>query len=294
MRRLAALRCELSHWISVVAVLAVLVCFGFYDGARASASGVDTTGVLPHGGLDRTYVLHVPAGVERPTGLVINLHGAGQTGGEQASLTNYNAVADQHGFAVVYPDGIDLSWADGRGASVPDRQGVDDVGFLVALADRLTADYGIDPGNVYATGLSAGAFMATRLACQRADVVAAIAPVAGSLGTSYPCAPSEPVSVFATHGMSDPVVPFAGGPMVGRGGPSDIMAPPALAGRWRDLDDCPSAPVEDSPSAGVHRFTAAGCADGTEVVFVSVDGGGHEWFGGASHASGQFFADQLR
>jgi polyhydroxybutyrate depolymerase len=249
--------------------------------------------VLPFGGLDRTYLLHVPAGVERPTGLVINLHGAGETGAKQAALTNYNAVADQHGFAVVYPDGIDYSWADGRGASIPDRQGVDDVGFLSALADRLTADYDIDPGNVYATGLSAGAFMATRLACQRADVVSAIAPVAGSLGSGYPCTPSEPVSVFATHGAADPVVPFNGGAMVGRGGASDIVAPAALAGRWRDLDDCPP-PVEDSPSAGVYRSTAAGCAGGTEVVFVRVDGGGHEWFGGASQASGQFFADQLR
>src|SRR5215208_908448 len=126
MRRSAVLRCELSHWTSVVAVIAVLVCFGFYGGARASASGVDTSGALPYEGLNRTYVLHVPPGVERPTGLVINLHGAGMTAGEQAALTNYNAVADQHGFAVVYPDGIDLSWADGRGASTPDRQGVDD------------------------------------------------------------------------------------------------------------------------------------------------------------------------
>src|SRR6188472_4227238 len=117
------------------------------------------------GGLPRTYQVYVPAGVDHPAGLVVNLHGAGMTGTEQASLTNYNAVADQHGFVVVYPDGIDFSWADGRGASVPDRQGVDDVGFLVALAGRLTQDFGIDPGRVFATGMSAGAFTANRLAC---------------------------------------------------------------------------------------------------------------------------------
>ena len=48
------------------------------------------------------------------------------------------------------------------------------------------------------------------------------------------------------------------------------------------------------PSAEVHRFTSSGCADGTEVVFVAVDGGGHEWFGGASEASAQFFATHAR
>ncbi len=271
-----------------MAVVTVLMCCGVYGGARASAS------VLPFGGLDRTYLLHVPAGLDHPNGLVINLHGAGETGGSQASLTNYNAVADQHGFAVVYPDGIDFSWADGRGASVPDREGVDDVGFLVSLADRLTKDLNIEPGKVFATGLSAGAFMAMRLACQRADVVAAIAPVAGSLGSAVPCAPSRPVSVFATNGASDPVVPYYGGGMVGRGGPSDIVALPAMADRWRDLDDCPALPVEDAVSAEVHRFTATGCADGTEVVFVRVNGGGHEWFGGASQASAQFFATHAR
>ena len=279
----------------LVAFVAVLLCCGVYSGARASAGlGVDTAGALVFGSLNRTYQLHVPANVERPAGLVINLHGAGETGSAQASLTNYNAVADQHGFVVVYPDGIDYSWADGRGASTPDRQGVDDVGFLVALADRLTHEFNIAPGSVFATGLSAGAFMATRLACQRADVVAATAPVAGSLGSAVPCAPSRPVSVFATHGTADPVVPYAGGSMVGRGGPSDIVAPQAMAGRWRDLDRCPAAPVEDFPAAGVHRFTAAGCAGGTEVVFVGVDGGGHEWFGGTSDVSAQFFASHAR
>lgn len=281
-----------GNFLRVTTVVAALVCGGIAHSAAASAS--DAGGALPFGGLDRTYVLHVPGGVEHPSGLVINLHGAGMTGAEQASVTNYNAAADRHGFAVVYPDGIDMSWADGRGASVPDRQGVDDVGFLVALANKLTADLGINPANVYATGLSAGAFMAMRLACQRADVVDAIAPVAGSLGSAVPCSPSEPVSVLATNGASDTVVPYYGGGMVGRGGASDIVALPAMLDRWRAIDGCPTLPVEDAVTPEVHRFTAAGCADGTEVVFVRVNGGGHEWFGGASDVSAQFFADQLR
>src|SRR5881227_2006991 len=118
---------------AVAAVLFGLVAFG---PARASALPGDLPGELVFGGLPRTYQLHVPAGLDRPAGLVINLHGAGQTGGEQSAVTNYNAIADQNGFVVAYPDGIDFSWADGRGASVPDRQGVDDVGFLTALIDR--------------------------------------------------------------------------------------------------------------------------------------------------------------
>ena len=218
----------------LTALAAVLLCLGAFGGARASATiGGDAAGELPFGGLQRTYQVHVPAGLDHPAGLVINLHGAGMTGSAQAALTNYNAVADGYGFVAVYPDGIDLSWADGRGASTPDRQGVDDVGFLVALVDRLTQDYGIDRGRVFATGMSAGAFMATRLACERADVVSAVAPVAGTLGAAFPCAPSRPVSVLEIHGTADPrPCPSAVAPMLGRGGVSDIVAAPALAERW--------------------------------------------------------------
>jgi polyhydroxybutyrate depolymerase len=273
----------------------MLVCCAVYGGAHASASlGVDTAGTVAFGGLNRTYQLHVPAGVDQPSGLVINLHGAGMTGAAQAAATNYNGVADQNGFVVAYPDGIDMSWADGRGASVPDRQGVDDVGFLVALIDRLTHDYGIAPGHVFATGMSAGGFMANRLACDRADVVAAIAPVSGTLGAATRCAPSRPVSVIETHGTTDPVVPYGGGGMIGRGGPSNIEPAEAMVNGWRDVDHCPAAPVEDSAVPGVHRFTSAGCADGTEVVLVRIDGGQHVWPGGASQASAQFFATHAR
>ncbi|WP_293237449.1 PHB depolymerase family esterase [Mycolicibacterium sp.] len=277
-------------------------------GLAAPAVAADSRGELSFGGLQRTYLVHAPAG--NPAGLVINLHGAGANGGAQAAITNYDSAADALGFVVAYPDGIDQSWADGRGASTPDRQGVDDVGFLTALIDRLVRDYGIPPGRVFATGMSAGAFMANRLACDRADVIAAVAPVAGTLGSGVPCSPSRPVSVLQFHGTADPVVPFAGGPMQGRGGASDILSAPAMATKWRELDGCSGAPLEDDlASAGdgtsVHRLTSVGCAGGTAAVLIQINGGGHTWPTGnfalpsaglttmatnASLASAQFFA----
>jgi polyhydroxybutyrate depolymerase len=291
----------------------LIACFVPGHMAQASAAPAEAA-QLDFGGLARTYSLHVPPGVEHPAGLVVNLHAAGATGQQQAALTNYDAVADAYGFAAVYPDGIDLSWADGRGASEPDRQGIDDVGFLSALIGKLVADFGIDPGRVYVTGLSAGAFMANRLACDRADLIAAVAPVAGTLGVNVPCNPSRPVSVLQTHGTADPVVPYDGGPMTGRGGNSDILSATAMSERWRQVDGCP-APVEDAlPSVAgdgttTRRSTSSPCGAGTTVVLLSVDGGGHTWpsapdvlttVGSTTHtfnasfASWQFFAAHAR
>jgi polyhydroxybutyrate depolymerase len=246
------------------AVLCAAMCLTW--GAASASAG--QPGRLDFGGIGRTYSLHVPPGLEHPAGLVVMLHGAGATGSSWEWETNYDAAANPHGFAVVYPDGIDFSWADGRGASVPDRQGIDDVGFITGLVGKLVSDFGIDPNRVYATGMSAGAFMVNRLACERADMFAAIAPVAGTLGANVGCAPSQPVAVLEMHGTADPVVPFNGGPMVGRGGPSDIISAPAMAERWRQA--------------------------GGPVEFRQMDGLGHVWPGDASALSTQFFANHAR
>jgi polyhydroxybutyrate depolymerase len=286
--------------------------------AVAPAHAEPVFGSLPtahfdFGGIPRTYTLHVPPGPAN--GLVINLHAAGNTGASHQALTHFDAIADAHGFVVAYPDGIDFSWADGRGASVPDRQRVDDVGFISALVTKLVAEFGIDPNRVYATGLSAGAFMANRLACERADLFAAIAPVDGTLGTNVACSPSEPVAVMATHGTADPVVPFNGGPMVGRGGGSTIVPAQGMADLWRSINGCPPPSEVPLPDAGDGmrsiRLSSAGCADDASVVFTRVDGGGHTWPGAptvlsvqqvgpttrafdASVDSGNFFASHWR
>ena len=273
------------RWSVVLTIVGSTV---LWPGATAAAiPGGGPRGALTFGGIERTYFVHAPVGNDRPAGLVVNLHGAGATGRAQEAITNYDAAADALGFVVAYPDGIDQSWADGRGASTPDRQGVDDVGFLAALINQLVSDYGISPGRVFVTGMSAGAFMANRLACDRADLIAAAAPVSGTLGTGVPCSPSRPVSVLEFHGTADPVVPFAGGPMQGRGGASDILSAPAMAARWRNVDGCSGVPLEDDlPNAGdgtsVHRLTSVGCADGTAAVLIQIDGGGHTWPTGTS------------
>lgn len=252
--------------------------------AHAGPLGHIPAAQIDFGGMIRTYQLHLPPGPDKPAGLVVNLHAAGLTGADQAALTHYDSVADAHGFAVVYPDGIDRSWADGRGASVPDRQGVDDVGFITTLVDRLVTDFAIPRDRVFATGLSAGAFMANRLACDRADLFSAIAPVAGTLGANVGCRPSQPVSVLAMYGTADPIVPFGGGVMNGRGGSSTVLSAAELVDRWRGLDGCTNNPVPETlPAVGdgttTERLTYGPCAAGTDVVFMRVVNGGHTWPG---------------
>ncbi|KAA1249596.1 esterase [Mycobacterium simiae] len=252
----------------------------------AAAHARDQAGTLRFGGLNRTYVVHVPPGP--PAGLVLNLHGGGGTGAGQQALTNFDSVADANNLLVVYPDGYDKSWADGRGASPADRRRVDDVGFLVALVTKLRDDLAVPAGHVFATGLSNGGFMSNRLACDRADVFAAVAPIAGTLGAGVACNPSRPVSVLEAHGTADRVVPFKGGVVRGRGGVSQAISVSTMSDRWRAANGCQGDPsVEELPNVGdgtvVRRFDSRSCAAGTEVVLYQIDNGGHTWPGGKQY-----------
>ncbi len=272
------------RWLALAVVAVCLAACGVRHVSAASAR--DVSGTFRSGGMDRTYLLHVPPG--SPAGLVLSLHGGGGTGKGQRGLTGFDTAADAHDLLVVYPDGYDKSWADGRGASPADRRHVDDVGFLVGLVGKLQNDYGIAPGHVFVTGMSNGGFMSNRLACDRADVFAAAAPVAGTLGVGVACNPSRPVSVWAAHGTADPLVPFNGGVVRGRGGVSHSISADAMVNKWRAADGCQGDPaVQALPNVGdgtvVRRFDSPACAASTEVTFYRIDSGGHTWPGGRQY-----------
>ena len=156
------------------------------------------------------------------------------------------------------------------------------------LIDRIVEQYDIDPGWVFVTGLSNGAFMAQRLACDTAGRIAAIAPVAGTLGTAVRCAPTRPVSVLEIHGTADPLVPFTGGVMVGRGGSSTIVSFDEMITRWRTANGCSGTPTtvrlpDNGDGTHVTRTTWTSCRDHTAVSSVVVTNGGHTWPGGLQY-----------
>jgi polyhydroxybutyrate depolymerase len=272
--------------LSAAISLAAAICLVGCGTRQAQGAARDQFGTFAFGGLNRTYTVHVPPGP--PVGLVLSLHGGGGTGTGQQGLTDFDTVADASNLLVVYPDGYDKSWADGRGAAPADRRHLDDAGFLVALVGKLQNDFGVPHGHVFATGMSNGGFMSDRLACDHADVFAAIAPISGTLGIGVGCKPSRPVSVLFAHGTTDPVVPFNGGDVRGRGGLSHSISARNLVNMWRVADGCQGEPeAQVLPDVGdgtlVRRFASNNCAAGTEVVFYQIDNGGHTWPGGRQY-----------
>ena len=261
----------------------------------------DHKGSILADGLVRTYLIHVPVSYDpdKPTPLVLALHGGGGNAEKTQKVTNngFDKLSDKEGFIVVYPNGIEKNWNDGRGVRRyrAQRDKIDDVAFIAALIDQLAEEYNIDRTRVYATGISNGAMMCLRLACELSDKIAAVAPVVGAMpvNLTFSCRPSESVSLLFINGTDDPLVPWRGGSVrFGRLSLGRVISVPETVALWASHDNCPAEPVlteepDTDPKDGtrIKRATYGPCQDDTEVVFYTVEDGGHAWPGGYPYAS---------
>jgi len=206
------------------------------------------------GARDRTCLVYVPANLPQQAALVIVLHGSGMDGARMRISTGYefDCLADQHGFVVLYPDGYRRNWNDCRkNATFPSkRQNIDDVNFMRALIARMMLEHAIDQKRVYVFGYSNGAHMAFRLAMEAPAEIAAIASVAANLPT--PDASSCPQQgrtsrVMLINGTADPINPYEGGivTLFGFASRGRVMSSIASAQHFAERNGISCAPISD-------------------------------------------------
>jgi len=244
---------------------------------------------LTHAGQLRTYRLHRPRGAAegRAMPLVIVMHGLGADGGMTQALSGFDAIADKHGFAVVYPDGLGRMWRfwenlDGKIAN----GSTDDVGFIAALIDQFVKEGLVDRRRVYATGISNGGYMSNRLGCSLSDKIAAIAPVAGSMLklTTEQLRPSRVMPTMTFHGTADHIVQQNGTDAITKLGLS--LSASEVAAWWAKANGCATVPQTESlpdkvdDGTRVVRHTYRTAKDEPLVVYYEIEGGGHTWPGG--------------
>ncbi|MEX2142592.1 MAG: PHB depolymerase family esterase [Pirellulales bacterium] len=242
-------------------------------------------------GSERRYLLHYPPQYDaaRPWPVVLSFHGSNSNGQIQLEFTALNETADREGFIAVYPYGTSererlLFWNAGNCCGFAHKEKIDDVALVRALLDQLAGEFNIDAARVYAAGMSNGAMMAYRLASEMAEVFAAVATVAGTMGTET-CHPSRPVPIIHFHGTNDEFVPLAGG--VGRRsvtGTNHFSVEHSIRA-WVDANRCPPTPIvtslpnaQDDGTSTVRHVYGPG-HEGSEVVLYLIRGAGHIWPG---------------
>lgn len=303
---------------AIAALIAIMLASTHIEATklRSAPAGATCSPALPHasgdfdqsvqsGGLERDYILHVPPSYDgtAPAPLVLNLHGLGSYAEQQAGYSELPAKADDEGFILVTPNGTVTEFFTSRHwnflTGIPESP--DDVAFIDDLLDALEAQLCIDSSRVFSTGISNGAMMSVRLACDLSDRIAAIAPVSGlyyppwspDLAIEPGCNPVRPVPVIAFHGTDDPIVPYQGGPLAIVGlefelsGVEDEVLP-----AWAEHNGCSSGPSTQQVTEHVAAISFDGCYAGASVQLYRVEGGGHLW-PGADDLPGDDLNDEI-
>jgi polyhydroxybutyrate depolymerase len=246
-----------------------------------------TNGTIVSSGQKREYLLYVSRSYDRakPTPLVISMHAAALWPATQREASQWNKVADENGFIVVYPSGTTLS---GSGTGVlpfrvwllrPEADASANVRFISELIDTLEAAYNIDPTRIYANGFSNGGAMAFALSCRLSHRIAAVGTVSAAQDQrpwSW-CTDSRPVPLINFHGTAD-LVPYNGGKVWAS--PRPFPSVLTWTANWARRNRCAPNPVESVVAADVTRLEYTNCADDAAVVLYTVQGGGHSWPGG--------------
>lgn len=258
---------------SAAALAAAVAAAAAMAAAPAVASAAEPGCTLtPTGGTitrtlgDRTYNVHVPAGLSGiHVPLLLSLHGFGSTASQVETYTGWTPFAAGRGFVVAYPQARPSqsggAW-DPYGASSPD------VAFLRDVVADISARWCVDPRRIHVDGWSNGAVMSQRVACSAADTIASVVSYGGGTptlsGLATPCTPSRPISVGLFAGQWD--FTYAG------------LA--QNASEWRAVNACAPAPVHTTDAHG--STDAYACAAGSTVLARVVSLTSHNWPSGAA------------
>lgn len=238
----------------------------------------------------RPALLVLPSGhdPQTPLPIVLSLHGYTSHYMSQDSYFGLSGLVNSHNFALILPNGMkddngDRYWnATDFCCGITDNK-PDDAAYLTGLVDESMELVNVD--RIFAVGMSNGASMSYRLACENLPGLTAIVAVAGSFYSDPTrCASARPVSILHIHGTEDSVIEIDGGsdPDIGEG-----SYPPAseVVQRWAQRAGCDVSGTESLPNLDINtkadgdetkvsRFRS-GCRDNLVVEYWVMESSPH-------------------
>ncbi|TAH18390.1 MAG: hypothetical protein EAZ08_11630 [Cytophagales bacterium] len=246
-------------------------------------------------GLVRTYWYFLPTekAENQALPLVIALHGGGGNGKGMSKLSKFHELAEKENFMVVYPDGYNNNWNDGRigEKNKAYTANIDDVKFISMLIDRLVADFSVDKKRVFATGISNGGHLSIYLSLNLSEKILAIAPVCASIPVNLESdfKIQQPCSVLIMNGTTDKLVKYDGGEVLS-GKRGEVIPTERMVQTYIKNNACAENPIIEEiadsnkkDNCKATKFIYANGKNATEVILVRIDNGGHTWADGIQY-----------
>lgn len=242
---------------------------------------------MNHEGLEREYILYKPKNFSENGPLVMMLHGYSSNNNNLLSYSKMNAIADQNGFMICYPQGA-ITYLTNQSHWNANLQmsDINDIDFLSDLVIEIQKQFKVSKENVFVAGMSNGGFMSYTLGCERSDIFKAVASVTGTMsGYDWEnCSPEYKIPVMQISGTIDRTVPWDGtmNTAFGWGGAPHILE---VMEFWSDLNACTKdelinfPDIDKSDNSTVSLTKKKGGSYNNEVWFYKIEGGGHDWPG---------------
>jgi polyhydroxybutyrate depolymerase len=247
---------------------------------------------LSHDDIERTYHVYEPP--QNASRILIALHDFASSGRAMEVVTGLNAVADEYGFIVVYPDAAGYYWDDGRieYGITPDDGSVDDLGFLAALSEKLIDTYTIEPTEIYLTGIGNGGHMAYSAACLQSELYGGIIVVSTLLWDYHTahCLKEEnpsPVNLLILHGNRDEFYLPENHQVDTRGGQHLIMGTSDTLTFFGRRNTCEQDSLTTPENSSISLYSE--CAATTALV--ELEGSGGQWHRSSDYQLNQFGVD---
>jgi polyhydroxybutyrate depolymerase len=288
----------IAHLIAVVLLLNACKKSTITEPIVINSIATQTDVNLTIDGIQRNFLIYQPTGYNNAgkMPMIIVMHGGGGYPSSMLQLADFKTIAEREKVILIYPSGTGTSttqnyWNDGR-PTTTNTLGVNDVSFISQLCSYAITNYAVDATKIYATGISNGGFMASRLGCELSDKIAAIAVVAASMEQHTVAANcntnGRTLPALYIQGTVDPLVPFLGGTMTAGSGGVILSHAQAIV-KWVVINNCVTpvvtTDVPDIANDGttIKQRVYGGGTNGSEVVSYVVTGGGHTWPQGSQY-----------
>lgn len=245
--------------------------------------------IFLHEGKEREYLFYRPDSLPAGAPLLMVLHGFTSSAEIIRDYSGFNQLADEHHFAVVYPQGLkdnqgNTFWKVGY--EFHDSLAIDDLGFLSRLLEYLQQEFTLSKSNAFALGMSNGGEMAYLLACYRPTIFRAIATVAATMMNVHfeQCQPGKQVPLLSIFGTADQTTNYYGDEE-NRDGWGAYKSIPEVIDFWASQinydtlirDSLKDIDTRDNSFVIRESYQNTGTAQ--EFLFYKVIGGDHDWPG---------------
>jgi poly(hydroxyalkanoate) depolymerase family esterase len=243
---------------------------------------------------NRAYKLYIPTGYTgQPVPLVVMLHGCTQSPDDFAAGTQMNELAEEKTFLVAYPaqaQSANVSKCWNWFNATDQQRDRGEPSLIAGITRQIMHDFSVEPGRVYAAGLSAGGAAAAIMSSAYPDLYAAVGVHSGLAcgaardmpsafaamrqgGAPQHSGAEQPVPTIVFHGDRDTTVSPING---------DQVIAQSKAGA-----DLQTTVSRGQAPGGINYTRTVACDDTGHPMLEHwvLHGAGHAWSGGSPSGS---------